>query len=162
MKKVNLLPWRAQVRSTQKKQFWYVMTSVFAVALAIDMFTHIIFAQRLDNQVQQNTILQQELTALALKTPPLEKINSFRQLQTNRLAITHWLNELTQIVPDGVLLTSIKREGTQLTLTGHAESATQISLLMHRVEASKKLRHPTLNDMNDHDFSLQLKLHESE
>ena len=56
MKKVNLLPWRAQVRSTQKKQFWYVMTSVFAVALAIDMFTHIIFAQRLDNQVQQNNL----------------------------------------------------------------------------------------------------------
>ena len=78
-----------------------------------------------------------------------------QELQRNRSKIVHIFDEIIEVLPQGLYLQSVKREGDVITLLGHAESNTNVSDLMRNVSASPWLAEPVLNEIKTDDVKGQ-------
>ena len=56
---------------------------------------------------------------------------------------------MVRIIPDGVVLTKAKRDGDHLILTGIAESHSQVSVLMRRINESHWLSQARLSQIKE-------------
>ena len=73
MAKINLLPWRAELREQRKKEFMVTIGAVFLLAVVLAGLTWMFFNARLSDQQQANQqvtaaneSLDQKLKALAI------------------------------------------------------------------------------------------------
>ena len=113
MAKINLLPWREELRTQRNKEFG-IVSGVFAgVAIAIVAAISLYYGQLIDNQESRNQFLQAETAKLdkkiaaiknlkAKKERLLQRITTIQKLQTNRTEIVHLFDETVRRLPDGV------------------------------------------------------------
>ncbi len=175
MKQINLLPWREQLRETQKQQFIKALVISACSALVILILMHLTIAAKIDSQGYLNSMLQIQVSLLDEKTKEIKglekekseiitRMDLIRDLQANRPLVVHIFDELVRVIPDGVFLTDVKREDNKITLTGKAESNTRISMLMRNIEASQWIKQPVLSEIKTNpdqrpytnDFTLEL------
>lgn len=176
MKQINLLPWREQLRETQKRLFLQALGASFILALIIIFFTHFIYSMRISSQEYRNDLFKQQIAMLDAKSKEVKEVQKqktqlisrmgiIRDLQANRPLVVHIFDELARVVPDGVFFVSLKREGDTIIVVGKAESNTRVSLLMRNIESSKWLQQPVLSEIKmnpnaipyDNDFTLLTK-----
>lgn len=156
MAKINLLPWREELRAQKKQDF------INAIAVGV-VFTMIIFAGihfyiegLKEYQQQRNKIIQDEIALLDIKiaqiktieeqkTKLLTKIDLIQKLQESRPEIVHLFDELPRVTPDGVFLSKFTQLGAELTFEGKSQSNARISAFMRAIEASSWLKAPKLN-----------------
>lgn len=156
MAKINLLPWREELRAQKKQDF------INAIAVAV-VFTVIIFAgihfyiEGLKAyQEQRNKIIQDEIALLDIKIAQIKtieeqkaklltKIDLIQKLQESRPEIVHLFDELPRVTPDGVFLSKFTQLGAELTFEGKSQSNARISAFMRAIEASAWLKTPKLN-----------------
>jgi type IV pilus assembly protein PilN len=156
MAKINLLPWREELRAQKQQDF------VNAIGVAL-LFTALIFgAVHLyvvglkQYQEQRNKMIQDEIVLLDIKISQiktieeqkaklLSKIDLIHKLQESRPEIVHLFDELPRITPDGVFLTKFTQIGSDLTFEGKSQSNARISAFMRAIEASNWLKVPTLD-----------------
>lgn len=175
MPHINLLPWRAQQQEERRKQFIALMVLAAAASFLIVVLIHMLIANQINYQRNINELLTQAISQLdaqikevkdlqAEKAKLIAHMNVIEELQANRPQVVHVFDELVRVVPNGVYLVTAKREGDAVTLTGQAESNTEISNLMRNVENSQWLSQPTLSQITtdplhvpySNDFTLQL------
>ena len=155
MARINLLPWREQLREERKKRFLAALVATVAAGAAV-IFTSGLFvsgsinAQMSRNQYLQTHINQLNQSIIEIKDlrnkreQLLERMNVIQSLQGNRPVSVRVFDQLTRMVPDGVFFKSVSLKGTVLKLVGVAESNNQISALMRNFDGSDWFTDPNL------------------
>lgn len=177
MKHINLIPWRAQAREQHKREFINILAASMVTAVLIIAIVHFILANAISNQNSINNIYQQEITRLNQQLTVItqlkkqqqaivERINIIDKLQANRSQVVNIFTDMVKALPQGLYLTSMKRIGDAITLTGKAESNARISMFMRNLEALSWLDHASLTQIQtspaggaySNDFVLELQL----
>ena len=155
MAKINLLPWREELRAEQTRQFASLLgLSAFMTCMLI-LLVHMNIANLIGHQEDRNKILQTEIDSLdlaILKIQQLEKTKAellsrmevIQSLQQRRPQIVHLFDEIVRTVPEGIYLTSIKQTGKGLTIDGVAESNGRVSAYMRNIDGSDWMATPKL------------------
>jgi type IV pilus assembly protein PilN len=156
MIKINLLPWREELRKQKQKQF--INTLIFWIVFSVVIFAsiHFYFDYQQTTQSQRNKILQDEIVLLDKKIVDiknieetkkylLNKITVIHNLQRSRPETVHLFNEIPHITPDVLFITKVTRTGRNLIFEGRSPSNALISALMSAIETSHWLQSPTLD-----------------
>jgi type IV pilus assembly protein PilN len=178
MAKINLLPWREELRQEKKKEFLsFVALSALATIIVMGL-AHLYISGMKEHQEQRNKLLQDEIATLDTKivevktigekkSKLLAKIDLVQRLQESRPEIVHLFDEIPRTTPDGVFLTKFTQLGADLTFDGKTQSNARVSAFMRAVEASTWLQTPKLdvirspdktNVEQNSDFILRAKL----
>ncbi|HDY97575.1 MAG TPA: pilus assembly protein PilN [Pseudomonas sabulinigri] len=155
MARINLLPWREQLREERKKEFLTILALVVVFAGALVFLGDRHLNGKIEHQNARNTFLQKEITLLeariseieqlqARRTQLLDRMKIIQDLQGNRPIIVRVFDEMTRTLPDGVYFTSVSMSGSSVSIEGGAESNSRVSKLMRQMDASDWLVSPNL------------------
>ncbi len=155
MARINLLPWREQLREERKKEFLTVLVLIVILAGALIFMGDRILNGQIDNQNDRNEFLSKEIRVLdtrikeieqlqARRTQLLDRMKVIEDLQGNRPIIVRVFDEMARTLPDGVHFTSVNMKGPVVSIKGGAESNSRVSNLMRQMDASDWLTAPNL------------------
>ena len=155
MIRINLLPHREAAKKARREQFFVLFGLVALLAAVIVFAVYTLIETQIEQQNRKNDFLKQEIAVLDKQ---LEEIKQLREktnallarkkviedLQRDRGETVYLLSELTQQVPEGVYLKSLKQDGLKVNIAGYAQSNARVSALMRNLEASPWLERPVL------------------
>jgi type IV pilus assembly protein PilN len=155
MPRINLLPWRDELREQRRNQFYMALGAAAAGAGLVILLTNLTFGSIIGHQSDRNRMLQNEIDALNIRIEEilsledqkdrlLARMEIIEQLQRSRPGIVHVFEELVTTLPNGVYLNSLKQNGQRLEIIGAAESNTRVSALMRNIDGSDWLARPDL------------------
>jgi type IV pilus assembly protein PilN len=155
MSRINLLPWREELRKQKQQQFVVVSAGTAVVAGLLVLLTHMQISGLIDKQEQRNQFLDNEIAALdkkihkikdleKTKTALLARMDIIQQLQHSRPQSVHLMDQLVQTLPDGLYLRKISQKGSALTLSGSAQSNARVSAYMRNIDSSEWMAKPKL------------------
>ena len=155
MAKINLLPWREELRTQQQKDFIVGIGAGVVVTCIIFSLVYMQIEMMKEYQEGRNRLINNEIKQVnkkikeikdieAKKRKLLTKIEVIQKLQQSRPQIVHLFEELATRTPEGIFLTSFKQNGKSLSFNGKAESNARVSAYMRGVDASKWFRSPVL------------------
>jgi type IV pilus assembly protein PilN len=156
MAKINLLPWREELRKQKQREFVIAAGGGGVVALLIVLLAHFHIDGLIDNQNQRNTYLQAQIAVLdkrigrireleKMKADLLARMNVIQELQRSRPESVHLMDELVRTLPDGVYLKTFTQKGKSLQMSGVAQSNARVSDYMRNIDASEWLAAPRLD-----------------
>ncbi|MCK9394160.1 MAG: PilN domain-containing protein [Methylobacter sp.] len=156
MAKINLLPWREELRAQKKQDFINAIGIAVFVTVVILAGIHMYIEGLKAYQEQRNKIIQGEIALLDIKITKIKtieeqkaklltKIELIQKLQESRPEIVHLFDELPRVTPDGVFLTKFTQAGATLNFEGKSQSNARVSAFMRAIEASGWLKAPTLD-----------------
>lgn len=156
MAKINLLPWRQELRKQRQQEFIAVLMGVVMVAVAIVLFGHMALSKQVSDQEERNQYIQAEIGKLdgqiqeidilqKRREELLSRMKVIQDLQGRRPVIVRIFDELVRVIPEGVYFSSLQRSGDTFNISGVAESANQVSTLMRNLDASPWFRSPLLS-----------------
>jgi type IV pilus assembly protein PilN len=155
MAHVNLLPHRAARRKQREREFYIQLGVAFAAAIVFLLLWGFWMGERIDNQNDRNTLLQNEITQVDVritKIKDLEKVRDhllarkqiIEQLQADRSQMVHLFDELVKTIPSSARLTGVKQDGQSMSLDGVSQSNASVAEYMKNIEASPWLGHTEL------------------
>ena len=155
MARINLLPWREQLREERKKEFLTILALVVLFAGALVFLGDRYINGRIDHQNERNAFLKKEITLLDARIKEIEELQARRaqlldrmkiieDLQGKRPIIVRVFDELARTLPDGVYFTELAMKGAELSVKGGAESNSRVSNLMRQMDGSEWLTAPNL------------------
>ena len=155
MTRINLLPWREELRQEQKKQFLMMLVMTCVLAAAIVGLIHFQMQSKIDYQLTRNRFMTNEIGKLdeeikeiselqKVRRSLIERMEVIQDLQGSRPSIVHLFTEIVSTVPNGVYLETLAQTGSNLLITGEAESNARVSTYMRNLQASDWLKDPNL------------------
>ncbi|WP_263082087.1 PilN domain-containing protein [Endozoicomonas sp. Mp262] len=155
MAKINLLPWREELREQRKKIFIAGWGGVIFFAVLIIVVSDFMISDAISIQQGRNRYLQNEIGSLDRKITEIKNIKKEKAqlvermvvingLQGNRPVIVRVFDELARIAPDGVYFKKLSVREFQLSLVGVAESNNRVSELMRKINSSSWFEDPNL------------------
>jgi type IV pilus assembly protein PilN len=174
MARINLVPWREQRREQRKRDFIMLLGAGVVGTLLVMGLWHLINQNMIDNQIDRNNLLRKEIALVDAKLAEIKQLDETKQrliarmeliqsLQESRPKAVRLMDDLVLMMPDGVVLTSIKQSGNTISIEGNAQSNAQISALMRNIDEMEWLAKPNLRLIESKDteglnrFSLTLK-----
>jgi type IV pilus assembly protein PilN len=156
MPRINLLPWREELRKQRQKNFAVAAVVAVAAAGLVILLAGLIVNgminyqndrnQRLTDEIARLDALIEEIASLERqKERLLARMEVIEELQRRRPESVHLFDQLVRILPDGVYFDSVKQTVNRVELQGMAESSTRVSALMRNVESSEWLKNPNLS-----------------
>jgi type IV pilus assembly protein PilN len=155
MARINLLPWREELRNKRKREFGIALAiSMVAVCVAL-VGLHFFIENVIQQQAARNAFLKQQIVEVnkvlkeiaeleKTKQQLISRMEIIQQLQQSRPEIVHLFDELVSTLPDGVFLTKVEQQGRALKLRGRAESNARVSTYMRNIESSEWVSKPEL------------------
>lgn len=155
MANINLLPWREESRREKKKEFFGYLAVTSLAGLVAVVFWIFLVNQRIETQQARNALLSKEIAALDEKVKEINELKKRREqvlarmrviqdLQGNRPDVVRVFDELVRVLPEGVYLETLSRQGDNISLVGYAESNNRIAAMMRTIESSYKFDQPNL------------------
>lgn len=155
MPRINLLPWREELRAQRRNQFYLAMGGAFGMAAIVVLIGVLLMNGVIDAQHDRNELIKEETAKLderikeivdleQKKNRLVARMKIIEELQTSRPVIVHLFEELVTTLPDGVYLTLVKQTGKTLEIHGVAESNTRVSAFMRNIDKSEWLESPDL------------------
>jgi len=156
MAKINLLPWRQELRKQRQQEFVAIALAVAGIAVAIVLFAHMALSKQVSDQLERNSYIRAEIASLDSKIKEIDELQKRREellarmkviqdLQGHRPVIVRVFDEFVRAMPDGVFFRTVERKGNVFSIVGVAESANQVSSLMRNLDASQWFRNPVLS-----------------
>ena len=156
MARINLLPWREELRKEKQQEFMVLIGLVVICTVVVWGMVHLYFYQRIDAQDGRNEFMKNQIAIQDKKIQEikrlekqkqrlLDRMRAIEQLQSNRPLIVHFFDELIDSLPDGVSVTQVVQAGHRITIHGEAQSNARVSSFMRNLEASKWLKKPKLD-----------------
>ena len=156
MAKINLLPWREEIRKQKQREFVISAAGGALLAALIVLLAHFHIDGLIDNQNQRNEFLKTQIAVLdqrigrikeleKMKADLLARMNVIQELQRSRPESVHLMDELVRTLPDGVYLKSFTQKGRDLDMAGVAQSNARVSDYMRNIDASDWLTAPRLD-----------------
>lgn len=155
MPRINLLPWREELRQKRKKDFFVAVAAAVVMGGALTFASKLYVGQQIDNQQARNTTLTNEIRLLdeqieeinglrALRERLIARMEVIQELQQSRPNVVHLFDELVDALPEGTSLTSVSQNDERLELVGVANSTTRVANLMRNIDSSDWLSTPEL------------------
>jgi type IV pilus assembly protein PilN len=155
MAHINLLPWREEQRTQQKKQFGMAVLLSIILAGLVVLYAHLHIAAMIDSQNARNSFLDEQIKILDKRIEEIQdlestkaklqaRINIIQELQRSRPGVVHLFDEVVRTLPDGVYVTSLVQKGNAVALEGIAQSNARVSTYMHNIDKSLWLGGPKL------------------
>ncbi|HEX5046959.1 MAG TPA: PilN domain-containing protein [Gammaproteobacteria bacterium] len=156
MPRINLLPWRTELRQKRKKEFLTALLGAVLVAGLLVYVSKLGVQAQTSGQLRRNDILTEEIAKLDKQISEIKelenkrerlraRINVIDQLQRSRPEVVHLFDELVNAMPEGVNLTQITQANNRVDLSGIAQSSSRVSALMRNIDASPWLADPHLD-----------------
>ncbi len=157
--KINLLPWREELREEKKKEFLNVLIGVLVVSAGFVFLGDRYFNNEIDGQISRNQFLQKEIEVLEDRILEIQSLQQTRnellarmtviqQLQGNRPIIVRVFDEIARRLADRVFYTSMDFTGTGLSISGVAESNNRISSQLRNFDESEWFERPNVTAIN--------------
>lgn len=156
MARINLLPWRDELREKRKKEFIAIcigaaLIGVLAVALAWFYYNH-----KLEDQEQANQLITSTNQNLDVQLKSLEGLEKQRDaiiermkliqgLQGQRPIAVRLIDEMARVTPSNLYITKFSRIGDKFTIEGKAESPNTVAEFLRNLEASPWYRNAFMN-----------------
>ncbi|MDD3018976.1 MAG: PilN domain-containing protein [Comamonas sp.] len=156
---INLLPHREAARKRRKEVFQIAMFAALLVGLLISAGIYAWFQWLIETQQARNAFLQSEITVLNRQIKDVEGLEgeiaalrarqtAVEDLQSDRNMPVHLLSDLTQLLPEGVYLTSLKQNGLSVELKGAAQSNERVSEVLRNLSSSSPwITQPVLKEI---------------
>jgi type IV pilus assembly protein PilN len=158
MAKINLRPWREELRAEKQKQFVVMILGAVIIAGGLaflwksDMDSRIAYQEsrnayietatkQLDEQIKEIEDLKRKRDEL------LARMKVIQDLQGKRPVIVRVFDELVRTLPDGLFYTELTKQDELLSIVGMSESNSRIASLMRRLEESQWFTDPNLSNV---------------
>ncbi|HET8699954.1 MAG TPA: PilN domain-containing protein [Gammaproteobacteria bacterium] len=159
MPRINLLPWRAELRQKRKKEFLTALLGSVLFAGLLVYGSKLMVQSWTSGQHHRNDILKEEIAKLDKQIADIKGLENQRerllarmrvidQLQRSRPEVVHLFDELVNAMPEGVNLTSVTQANNRIDMSGSAQSSSRVSALMRNIEASPWLADPHLDGIS--------------
>jgi type IV pilus assembly protein PilN len=156
MPRINLLPWRTELRQRRKKEFLVALAGTLIVGAGVVYLSKLTVQGWTSDQQERNEILRTEIAELDKQIKEITDLENQRerllarmqvitQLQRSRPEVVHLFDELVNTMPEGVNLTEVVQRGERIEMRGVAQSSTRVSALMRNIDDSEWLRQPGLD-----------------
>ncbi|WP_376697398.1 PilN domain-containing protein [Wenzhouxiangella sp. EGI_FJ10305] len=156
MARINLLPWRENLRQERQRNFMIALLATAAGAVLLVFLGSHLVERQIGAQESRNQYLEGEIRKLDREIASIEELeakrdnllarkNVIERLQENRSMMVHLFNALALTIPEGVRLNSVQQSEEQLTLRGTTQSETRVSDYMRNIERAEWLHDPVLN-----------------
>lgn len=164
---INLLPWREEAQKAKQKEYFTILTAVALGAFAVVFIVSQFYQAMIDGQNRRNQFLKNEIQILDVRIAEIktlddkkralqERINVVEQLQRSRNVGTQVLDEISKIVPAGVYLTRLEKQGNSIQLTGKSESNNHLANMIREIERSDLLTEAILESITSNEAESKL------
>jgi len=164
---INLLPWREEAEKTKQREYFTVLTVVGLVAFVIVFSVNQFYQMRIDGQQTRNQFLQNEIQILDLRISKIKSLNEKKkelekrtsvveQLQRSRNVGTQVLDEIAKVVPNGIYLTRLEKQGNSLNIIGKSESNNHLANMIREIESSDLFEDAILESITSNDAKSKL------
>lgn len=158
MAKINLLPWRDELRKERQNQFLKVLAGVALLAGGAVVGANATIASWKTNQEARNQYLQTEIVLLDKQIAEIEMLEKkkeelknrmriIQELQQSRPIIVRVFDELVRLVPSGITLSDLTRSGEVLKFNGQTEANARVSKFMRNLDDSPWFQKPALSSI---------------
>ncbi len=152
---INLLPWREAQKKQQQTQFMTLLTAAGLLSFGAVFALSAVYSAQIEGQEFRNNFLQDEINVLEQRIVEIRELEQRKknlqkrmeliaQLQSSRNLGTQIMDEIATVVPAGVYLTNLQKQGPSLLLVGKSESNNRLSAMIRSVESSNLLGQPLL------------------
>lgn len=156
MARINLLPWRDELREKRKKEFIAVSVGMALIGVLGVIGTWMYFDNKLEDQNQANQLITTTNQSLDTQLKSLEGLQAQRDaivermkliqgLQGQRPVAVRLVDELVRVTPSNIYITKFIRQGDKFTIEGRADSPNTVADLLRNLEASAWYRNAFMN-----------------
>jgi len=156
--KINLLPWREELREQRKREFLNVLVGVIVLAGVIIFGVDRYYNWSIDTQKERNAyiskkidVLEERIAEIKLlkqkRNELLSRMKVIQDLQGNRPVIVRMFDELARRLADRVFFTSVQLQNKELKIQGVAESNNRISSQLRNFEESEWFADPNVTEI---------------
>ena len=154
--RINLLPYREEMKQRKQQQFKVLMLGAFAVGLGLAAATYLGIDNAISNQEGRNNFLQTEIDRLDRELGEIDKLQQEKEaflakklkveeLQEKRYQAAYILDSLNALTPDNTYLTALEAESpTSYKISGHAISDNKIAVMMRSLPSTGIFLQPEL------------------
>ena len=154
--RINLLPYREEIKQRKQQQFKVLMLGAFAVGLGLAAATYLGIDSAISNQEGRNNFLQTEIDRLDRELGEIDKLRQEKEallakklkveeLQEKRYQAAYILDSLNALTPDNTYLTALEAESpTSYKISGHAVSDNKIAVMMRSLPSTGIFLQPEL------------------
>lgn len=158
MARINLLPWREQLREERKQRFLVTLAGILIVAGGVVFLGDQYLNNAIGQQTARNDFVRKEIAVLDARIKEISELKTRRQqllermkiiqdLQGNRPIIGRIFDQFARTLPDGVYFNGLKMVGKNISVDGAAESNNRVSNLMRNLDDSPWMQGSTLNQV---------------
>jgi type IV pilus assembly protein PilN len=144
---INLLPWREEAEKAKQREYFTLLTIVAVIAFAMVFIISQFYQMRIDGQNSRNQFLKTEIALLDARIIKIKNLNEKKkelqkrtqvveQLQRSRNVGTQVFDEIAKIVPTGVYLIRLEKQGNSINIIGKSESNNHLANMIREIERS--------------------------
>lgn len=175
--KINLLPYREEIKQRKKQQFNILMLSALLVGVGLSVLAYVSINSAISNQESRNQFLETEISKLDTDLGEIKKLQQEKEnflakkqkveeLQEKRSQAAYIIDTLNVLTPENTYLTAVNAENpTTYTITGCAMSDNKIAMLMRALPSTGVFSQPELLSIKKNDnyqeFTLRVLLNQS-
>ena len=154
--KINLLPYREEIKQRKRQQFKILMLSSLLIGVGLSAIAYLAINNAISDQESRNTFLEAEITKLdndlgEIKKLQQEKENflakkqKVEELQEKRSQAAYIIDSLNVVIRDNTYITSLDAENpTSYKITGRAISDNKIAMFMRSLPSTGIFTQPEL------------------
>jgi type IV pilus assembly protein PilN len=157
--RINLLPWREELRKEQDRQLFILAAFAWALMGVVVGYGHFHMTARIDAQKARNNFLKNKISQLDKQIREIRDIKKKRaalvarmnviyKLQADRTKLVYVMDGLVKTIPEGVYYTNLTKKGNNINIKGVAQSNARVSALMRNFETSPWFKNPDLAVIN--------------
>ena len=167
MAHINLLPWREEAEKAKQREFFTTLTAIALGAFAVVFLVSQVYQMRIDGQNSRNQFLKNEIAILDARISQIKSLNDKKselqkrtavveQLQRSRNVGTQVLDEIAKVVPTGIYLIKMEKQGSSLQLIGKSESNNHLANMIRKIESSDLFTDAVLESITANDAQSKL------
>jgi len=156
MARINLLPWREELRRERQKRFMMSLMTTAIVGVVLVFMVGLFFDQKIRHQQFRNDLIRTEISKLESRIKRIDELERTRgrlisrkqvieQLQASRSMTVELLDNLAKSIPVGVTLASVRQQGMVLSLTGSSQSNARVSAYLQQLDLNELFLDPQLD-----------------
>lgn len=158
MARINLRPWREELRAEKQRSLVVMLIGTVIVAAGLVFLWQTNVDSQIEYQQARNNYVERAMKVLDQEIKEIENLRERREellarmqviqdLQGKRPVIVRVFDEMVQTLPDGLYYSSLKKVEQKVTIKGMAESNSRISALMRNFESSDWFSDPNLTNV---------------
>jgi len=147
MAHINLLPWREEAEKVKQREYFSILALIGILAFAVVFSISQFYQAKINGQNARNQYLKNEIQILDIRIAEIKTLNEKKkeleqrmsvveQLQRSRNVGTQVLNEIANVVPNGIYLTELRKQNNILELIGKSESNNHLANMIREIERS--------------------------